>query len=189
MAPKKRKTTDGGEGEQAKPQADATFKRVTRSMSRQGGSSSSGPTQPVKKPKAPRGRKPKATAKEETESAAKLEEADAAAAEEEGAKEDAVAEDEAVAGEGPNNKTVVVEHDTSCRTVKAKVSQVKEGLEKGLPGITVLLNPVKPRKGCFEVREEGGETFISLLGMQRPWNPLKALDLDEEISKIIDKLK
>ncbi|OMO86101.1 Selenoprotein, Rdx type [Corchorus capsularis] len=188
MAPKKRKTTDGGEEEQAKPQADATFRRVTRSMSKQGGSSSSGPAQPVKKPKAPRG-KAKATAKEETESAAKVEEADAAVAEEEGLKEDAVAEDEAVAGEGANNKTVIVEHCTSCREFKTRASQVKDGLEEGVPGITVLLNPVKPRKGCFEVREEGGETFISLLDMKRPFNPMKALDLDDEISKIIEKIK
>ena len=42
---------------------------------------------------------------------------------------------------------------------------VKDELEKGLEGgVNVILNPGKPRKGCFEIREDGenGEKFISL---------------------------
>ncbi|KAF9660597.1 hypothetical protein SADUNF_SadunfUnG0005600 [Salix dunnii] len=46
-----------------------------------------------------------------------------------------------------------------------------------------------PRRGCFEIREEGGETFISLQGMKRPFPPLKALDMDKVISDIIDRVK
>ncbi|KAK3038189.1 hypothetical protein RJ639_030296 [Escallonia herrerae] len=50
-----------------------------------------------------------------------------------------------------------------CNAFKTRAIQVKNGLEDGLSGITVLLNPGKPRRGCFEIREEGGETFLSLL--------------------------
>ncbi|KAJ6745231.1 SELENOPROTEIN H [Salix koriyanagi] len=41
-----------------------------------------------------------------------------------------------------------------------------------------------PRRGCFEIREEGGETFTSLLNMKRPFPPLKGLDMDEVTSII-----
>ncbi|KAG5244541.1 selenoprotein [Salix suchowensis] len=42
----------------------------------------------------------------------------------------------------------------------------------------------QPRRGCFEIREEGGETFTSLLNMKRPFPPLKGLDMDEVTSII-----
>ncbi|BBG95407.1 selenium-binding protein [Prunus dulcis] len=66
-----------------------------------------------------------------------------------------------------------------CNSFKTRANQVKGGLEKGVPGITVLINPDKPRRGCFEIREEGGETFISLLGMKRPFKPMKDLNMEE----------
>ncbi|RVW52306.1 hypothetical protein CK203_003725 [Vitis vinifera] len=73
----------------------------------------------------------------------------------------------------------------------------------------------QPRRGCFEIREEGGEKYISLLkflanhvikalffllvasylhvfnlqDMKRPFAPMKALDMDKVISDIIDKIK
>ncbi|KAH1046004.1 hypothetical protein J1N35_036788 [Gossypium stocksii] len=37
----------------------------------------------------------------------------------------------------------------------------------------------EPRRGCFEIREEGGETFISLLDMKRPFKPMKELDMEK----------
>ncbi|KAK3008902.1 hypothetical protein RJ639_013199 [Escallonia herrerae] len=61
------------------------------------------------------------------------------------------------------SKTIVIEHCKQCNAFKTRAIQVKNGLEDGLSGITVLLNPGKPRRGCFEIREEGGETFLSLL--------------------------
>jgi hypothetical protein len=66
---------------------------------------------------------------------------------------------------------------------------VKEALEGAVPGVTVSLNPEKPRRGCFEIREEGGQTFISLLEMKRPFAPMKALDMEEVIEDIIKKVK
>lgn len=66
---------------------------------------------------------------------------------------------------------------------------MKDGLESGVSGITVLINPAKPRRGCFEIREEGGEKFLSLLDMKRPFAPMRALDMDNVISDIINKIK
>ncbi|KAJ6856158.1 hypothetical protein NC651_037899 [Populus alba x Populus x berolinensis] len=75
-----------------------------------------------------------------------------------------------------------------CNAFKTRAIQVKDGLLSAFPGISVLLNPEKPRRGCFEIREEGGETFISLQNMKRPFPPLKALDMDQVISDIIDRV-
>ncbi|OAY53517.1 uncharacterized protein LOC110612317 [Manihot esculenta] len=86
-------------------------------------------------------------------------------------------------------KTIVIEHCKQCSSFKTRATQVKNGLERVVPGIIVLLNPDKPRRGCFEIREEGGEKFISLLDMNRPFKPMKELDMDKVISDIIEKIK
>ncbi|XP_028084909.1 uncharacterized protein LOC114286023 [Camellia sinensis] len=80
-------------------------------------------------------------------------------------------------------------YSKQCNSFKTRAIQVKNGLESGLSGVNVLVNPEKPRRGCFEIREEGGEKFISLLDMKRPFTPMKALDMDKVISDIIDKIK
>lgn len=66
---------------------------------------------------------------------------------------------------------------------------MKDELEKEVAGVNVVLNPEKPRRGCFEIREEGGDIFVSLLDMKRPFPPLKALDLDQVISNIVEKIR
>lgn len=109
-------------------------------------------------------------------------------------KEDAAgaeAEEDTKAVDG-SKKTIIVEHCKQCNSFKTRALLVKEGLEKGLDGgVNVVLNPEKPRRGCFEVREEGesGEKFISLLDMKRPFTPMKDLDMDEVVSDILDKIK
>ncbi|KAK4749091.1 hypothetical protein SAY87_026540 [Trapa incisa] len=85
-------------------------------------------------------------------------------------------------------RTVVIEHCKQCNSFKTRALQVKNGLESGVSGIIVLVNPDKPRRGCFEVREEGGEKFVSLLGMKRPFTPMKALDMEKVVLQIIEKL-
>ncbi|KAK1370000.1 selenoprotein H [Heracleum sosnowskyi] len=89
----------------------------------------------------------------------------------------------------PASKTVVIEHCKQCHQFKTRAIKVKDALENDISGINVLVNPEKPRRGCFEVREEGGEIFISLLDMKRPFQPMRALDMDQVISDILDKLK
>ncbi|PON73014.1 Selenoprotein, Rdx type [Parasponia andersonii] len=85
-------------------------------------------------------------------------------------KQKVVAEDDEEEGtdsenEKASDKTIVIEHCTQCTSFKKRAEQVKKGLEDRVSGISVLVNPNKPRRGCFEIREEGGdgEKFISLL--------------------------
>ncbi|PRQ28081.1 hypothetical protein RchiOBHm_Chr6g0312181 [Rosa chinensis] len=174
MAPKKRKADE--ETEPAKSPAestrmvtrasDAAARRQTRS-STQGGHGKS--VKPVPRKLAVAARK-KSKKKEEAESeqgeVAKSEEGD----------------------EEVNMKTIVIERCTQCNSFKTRADQVRASLE-GLPGIRVTINPVKPRRGCFEIREEGGETFISLLDMKRPFKPMKDLNMQEVIDNIIQKIQ
>ncbi|XP_056848808.1 uncharacterized protein LOC130498964 [Raphanus sativus] len=76
-----------------------------------------------------------------------------------------------------------------CNAFKTRAIQVKECREGAVPGVKMTLNPEKPRRGCFEIREEGGETFITLLEMKRPFAPVKALDMEEVIEDIINTIK
>ncbi|XP_057427778.1 uncharacterized protein LOC130721063 [Lotus japonicus] len=90
--------------------------------------------------------------------------------------------------EASDNKTIVVEHCKQCNSFKTRALLVKEGLEKSACGVTVIVNPQKPRRGCFEIRQEGGKKFISLLDMKRPFKPMKDLDMDKVIADIIDEI-
>ncbi|CAN6338257.1 unnamed protein product [Urochloa humidicola] len=85
-------------------------------------------------------------------------------------------------------KRVIVEACTQCRQFKIRAQKVKEDLESSVPGVSVIINPQKPRRGCLEIREEGGEVFISLLNMPRPFTPMKKLDMDEVIKDIANKI-
>ncbi|KAL6212209.1 hypothetical protein ACLB2K_017430 [Fragaria x ananassa] len=171
MAPKKRKADE--EAEPAKSPVESTrmvtrgseaaARRQTRS-STQGGDAKS--VKPVpKKPAAARKK-----SKKKKEEAKSDEEVDKV-------------EDEEV-----NTKTIVIERCTQCNSFKTRADQVRASMES-LPGITVKINPVKPRRGCFEIREEGGEKFISLLDMRRPFKPMKDLNMQEVIDDIIQKIQ
>ncbi|CAH2061235.1 unnamed protein product [Thlaspi arvense] len=83
-----------------------------------------------------------------------------------------------------------------CKSFRERANEVKDGLENAVPGIAVTVNPVKPRRGCFEIREEGGETFVSLLryieddcdflmqDMKRPFTEMKELNMEENPAKL-----
>uniref|UniRef100_A0A6V7QXS8 Selenoprotein H n=1 Tax=Ananas comosus var. bracteatus TaxID=296719 RepID=A0A6V7QXS8_ANACO len=75
-----------------------------------------------------------------------------------------------------------------CNSFKTRAIKVKDGLESAVPGVTVTINPEKPRRGCFEIREDGGEVFVSLLDMPRPFKLMKNLDMDEVIVDIAKKI-
>ncbi|XP_078443543.1 uncharacterized protein LOC144712974 [Wolffia australiana] len=96
---------------------------------------------------------------------------------------------ETVVSEKSSSKTVIVEACKQCQQFKKRATMVKDGLEKGVPGINVLVNPEKPRRGCFEIREADGQTFVSLLNMPRPFTRMRELDMDALISDIIEKVK
>uniref|UniRef100_A0A0D9XVP3 Selenoprotein H n=1 Tax=Leersia perrieri TaxID=77586 RepID=A0A0D9XVP3_9ORYZ len=116
----------------------------------------------------------------------------AAAPEQKGRKRTKKAEEEvaekdssAVVGDG---KRIIVEACTQCRQFKIRATKVKEDLESAVPGVSVVINPEKPRRGCLEIREEGGEVFISLLNMPRPFTAMKKLDMDEVIRDVANKI-
>ncbi|KAJ6816247.1 selenoprotein H-like [Iris pallida] len=85
-------------------------------------------------------------------------------------------------------KSVVIEACKQCNSFKTRANMVKEGLESAVAGIAVTINPDKPRRGCFEIRDGSGEVFISLLDMKRPYKPMKDLDMDKVIEDIIKKI-
>ncbi|KAG8374905.1 hypothetical protein BUALT_Bualt10G0044200 [Buddleja alternifolia] len=85
-------------------------------------------------------------------------------------------------GEGQpdgSKTTITIEHCKQCNAFKTRAIQVKNGLEKDVAGVKVVVNPEKPRRGCFEIRKDGGEIFISLKDMKRPFKPMKDLDMDK----------
>ncbi|XP_073133184.1 uncharacterized protein [Henckelia pumila] len=86
-------------------------------------------------------------------------------------------------------KTIIIEHCKQCSSFKTRALQVKKGLEEGVAGVSVLVNPDKPRRGCFEIREDRGVIFLSLLDLKRPFKPMKELNMNEVVSDIIDKIK
>ncbi|CAH2077375.1 unnamed protein product [Thlaspi arvense] len=221
MAPSKSKA-DGEE--KAKP-VTAVSSRVTRSMDRrtrsathQNGAKPAGSVTKQVKLASPKKAKRKKPAIETGRAKKAKKEQEAS---EEVEKEDEEEEAEAEV-EDPTKPKIVIEHCKQCNAFKTRAIQVKEGLEGAVPGVTVTLNPEKepslslnlsfdllqqPRRGCFEIREEGGKTFISLLGhvicsltirkyteaifmeMKRPFAPMKALDMEEVIEDIIKKIK
>nr|XP_043607631.1 uncharacterized protein LOC122579513 [Erigeron canadensis] len=178
MAPTKRKNHAES---QTQTTTTTTTTRVTRSSTRQstkqgGADGDGGTTKPV-----PKTKKAKPTPKQNPEpKKPKTAEPEAPPHPEADAEKDNAAN---------GSKTVVIEHCKQCNQFKIRAEKVKLGLEKAVPGITVIVNPEKPRRGCFEVRKEGGKKFISLLEMKRPFAPMKALDMDAVISDIIDHVK
>jgi hypothetical protein len=60
------------------------------------------------------------------------------------------------------------------------VSDLLKGLK---PAAKVEINSEKPRKGTFEITV-GGKKICSLVGMDRPFPALKALDMDATAKKV-----
>ncbi|KAK7384827.1 hypothetical protein VNO78_30530 [Psophocarpus tetragonolobus] len=164
MSPAKRK-----DEAEAPAEAPATM-RVTRAAAKRSATTTAAEQAPEKKAKKEKG--PKKQKKSEKENKGEEKEGEAS--------ENVVAE--------PPRKTLVVEHCKQCNSFKTRANMVKQGIEKADKGVRVILNPEKPRRGCFEIREQEGKTFISLLDMKRPFKPMKDLDMDKVISDIIDEI-
>ena len=54
--------------------------------------------------------------------------------------------------------------------------------------IVAIINPEKPRKGCFEVRV-GDKAVVSLLDLPRPFLKLKALEMEDVAELVIKETK
>jgi len=50
------------------------------------------------------------------------------------------------------------------------------------------VNPEKPGRGNFVVKA-AGKTIVKLVGLKRPFPPLKALDMDEVCSEVLEALE
>lgn len=89
------------------------------------------------------------------------------------------------------NKTreIIVEHCKQCQCFKVRASKVEKELKGAIHDVEVKINPEKPRRGCFEIRDGEGNIFLSLQNMPRPFTKLKQWDLDGTISEIIEKIK
>eukprot|EP00262_Sarcandra_glabra_P014210 TRINITY_DN409_c0_g8_i1.p1 TRINITY_DN409_c0_g8~~TRINITY_DN409_c0_g8_i1.p1 ORF type:complete len:211 (-),score=40.58 TRINITY_DN409_c0_g8_i1:5-553(-) len=180
MAPKKRKAAEVTTSNEAAPPPS---RRTTRSSSRAAavGAPSVSAQPPTKEAKPTTKEKGKSKEPKKTEKEPKKAEKEPKKAEKEPKKAEAQNDAGAM-------KTIVVEACKQCQSFKTRATKVKNGLENGVPGINVLINPESPRTGCFEIREEGGEIFISLLDMSRPFKKMKDLDMDKVISDIIEKI-
>ncbi|BAT82246.1 hypothetical protein LR48_Vigan07g235400 [Vigna angularis] len=172
MPPAKRKPA------QQAPAAAASL-RVTRAAAKRSALAISDPPLEEKKAKKAKKAKAKTSSGGRKKKNEKEESASVKADKEEEIEEDV---------EGASSKTIFVEHCKQCNQFKMRANLVKERLEGADCGVNVILNPEKPRRGCFEIRQEGGKKFISLLDMKRPFKPMRDLDMDKVISDIIDEI-
>jgi hypothetical protein len=61
-----------------------------------------------------------------------------------------------------------------------------KSIVKALKGkADAVINPEEPGKGNFVIRVNGGEPIVELLAMKRPFTPVKELDTDEVIAKLL----
>ncbi|EIE18635.1 hypothetical protein COCSUDRAFT_59944 [Coccomyxa subellipsoidea C-169] len=81
--------------------------------------------------------------------------------------------------------------------IEAWANKLEKALKEAVPDSVVVINPEKPRKGCFEVRDaDSTKTYVSLLvrptlpaastDMPRPFTKLKALDIEALAQEIAD---
>ncbi|MCO5605750.1 hypothetical protein L7F22_059934 [Adiantum nelumboides] len=189
MAPKRRgrprktdKPVDNKEENQETSAADAAEEVVEEEEKAE---TEPSPKKSKVEEKKQRGRKPKAASKKAA--AKKSVNDDAKGADEDEEAEEGV-EEEAPA-DSESQKVVIIEASKECNCFKTSAAKVQAGLTKAIPGIEVLVNPEKPRKGCFEVRSKGGDIYLSLLGLPRPFTKLKNLDMDNAVEEIVTKWK
>eukprot|EP00252_Welwitschia_mirabilis_P014121 TRINITY_DN31165_c0_g1_i1.p1 TRINITY_DN31165_c0_g1~~TRINITY_DN31165_c0_g1_i1.p1 ORF type:complete len:191 (+),score=36.30 TRINITY_DN31165_c0_g1_i1:261-833(+) len=98
-------------------------------------------------------------------------------------------EDETTEQNRSKSRNIVIEHCKQCQCFKRSAAKVENGLKEAFTDLKVTINPDKPRRGCFEVRDDKGNLFLSLQDLKRPFTKLKEWDLDKTVADIIDKIK
>lgn len=84
---------------------------------------------------------------------------------------------------------LLIEACKSWNAFKTRAAKVEAGVKKALPGVSIIINGEKPRKGTFELKIEGSDKpILSLVGMARPFPALKALDIDDVIKQVVDAM-
>jgi hypothetical protein len=76
----------------------------------------------------------------------------------------------------------------ACKTcgglIKAK------NLVKALKGkAEAIINPEEPGKGNFVIRVNGGEPVVELLAMTKPFTPIKELNMEDVIAKVLQAVE
>ncbi|KAK9811145.1 hypothetical protein WJX73_006459 [Symbiochloris irregularis] len=96
------------------------------------------------------------------------------------------AEKEQAPSSDDSELTLVVEHCKQCQCFKRRTAELEQILREQVPDLDWTVNPEKPRRGCFEVRDaNSGKKYITLLDMPRPFSKLKELDMDDVAEKIL----
>ncbi|XP_051129680.1 uncharacterized protein LOC127250439 [Andrographis paniculata] len=104
----------------------------------------------------------------------------------------------AAAAPAGDARSIIIEHGQEIRTFKAKATRIENGLKIAIPGIAVQRNPVGPVQKSFRIREavagdgdagDDGQTFLSLMAMEPPFQPLKDLNVEEVVADIVEKLQ
>jgi len=87
---------------------------------------------------------------------------------------------------GGNKKVVTIEACKQWGAFKTRANKILKAVgDKAI----VEINKEKPGKGNFVVSIEGvDEPIVSLIGMKRPFPPLKALDMDEINDEVLSAL-
>ncbi|XP_024516970.1 uncharacterized protein LOC112341285 [Selaginella moellendorffii] len=83
---------------------------------------------------------------------------------------------------------IIIEHCKQCSSFKTRAVNIQSLLIEADPSLKISINPEKPRKGCFEIRDDGGRIFVSLKDLTRPFEDLKKLNLEETAQSILKEL-
>ena len=87
---------------------------------------------------------------------------------------------------------VVITSSKACNAFKVRADAVEKGIKAAKPTATVVINTEKklgsnPDKGSFVVAV-GDTKIVELIAMPRPFQKMKALDMDDVVRQVLAKL-
>ncbi|KAL8467115.1 hypothetical protein ACS0TY_035989 [Phlomoides rotata] len=86
-------------------------------------------------------------------------------------------------------RTIRIDHSRGAPALFAeKATAIRAALLAAVEQMEVVINDEDDRAGCFVVREVGGEVFVNLVGMVRPFRALRDLDGQELVTRIVTAL-
>lgn len=82
---------------------------------------------------------------------------------------------------------VTIEACKQCEAFKTRATKISKGVGSKAK---VEINKDKPGKGNFVVKVSGiAEPIVELLQMKRPFPPLKALNMDDVVQKVLNAIE
>ena len=87
---------------------------------------------------------------------------------------------------------VLITSSKACNAFKVRADAVEKGIKAAKPTATVVINTEKklgsnPDKGSFVVAV-GDTKIVELIAMPRPFQKMKALDMDDVVRQVLAKL-